>query len=266
MEHVTIVFFGNRDLGLRILQYLVAVGDVPRAVVLHPRGTSPWADQLWELGCSLDTVVLRAEQLEQSDGFEVLASLQPSIGVSAYFGHILSAKTLSIFPRGVLNFHGSLLPWNRGRDPNAWAIYEGTPAGGTIHLMDEGVDTGPVLLQREVVVTPDMDAADLYRHTVDVLVALFEDNWPLLREGRIHPQNQGNEGSTHRRRDFQRLRQLELEKEISLRKAINLLRACSIDENTTAEFVEKGIRYSVRVSVKAIEPVEECHHREDNCM
>jgi len=252
MRDQTVVFFGNRDLGLRVLQHLISVDDIPRAIVLHPRGTSPWANKLWELAGSVDSVVLPADELKSDTAMATLKSVGPSIGVSAYFGHILSAKMLALFPRGILNFHGSFLPWNRGRDPNAWSIYEGAPAGGTIHLMDEGVDTGPILLQREVVVTPDMDAAALYHRTVEALVSLFEEHWPLLRNGQIRARDQCGEGSTHRRHEFERLRQLDLSKEMPLHKAIKLLRACCMDETTAAEFVEDGIRYSVRVSVTAL--------------
>ncbi|MET0464570.1 MAG: formyltransferase family protein [Chitinophagaceae bacterium] len=256
MNDETVIFFGNRDLGLRILQHLIYVGDVPRAVFLHPRGTSRWTDQLWELAGSIDAVVMRADELEGSEAFNTVKSLRPSIGVSAYFGHILRAKMLALFPLGILNFHGSLLPWNRGRDPNAWAIYENTPAGGTIHLMDEGVDTGPILLQREVVVSPDMDATDIYHGTVEALVNLFEENWPLLRTGSISARSQGEEGTSHRRREFERLRQLDLTEEMTLHKAINLLRACAVDECTAAEFVEGGRRYSVRIRVTPVQQAD----------
>jgi len=251
MKDETVIFFGNRDLGLRILRHLISVGDVPRAVFLHPKGTSQWTDQLWELAESIDAVVLEADELDGNEALNTVASLQPTIGVSAYFGHILKAEMLALFPRGILNFHGSLLPWNRGRDPNVWAIYEGTPAGGTIHLMDEGVDTGPILVQREVIVTPDMNAADLYHLTVDALVSLGEEHWPLLRKGRIKARSQGN-GTTHRRLEFERLKQLDLTKEMTVRDAINLLRACAVDRIVAAEFSEGGTRYSVRVNTTVV--------------
>lgn len=257
MSNDNIVFFGNRDLGLRILKYLISAGDIPRVVFLHPRGSSRWADELWELAGTTGAAVLSSDQFESGVALNAVASLGPTIGVSAFFGHILRNEMLALFPRGVVNFHGSLLPWNRGRDPNAWALYDRTPAGGTIHLMDEGVDTGPILLQREVVPTPDMDAADLYRQTVDELVAMFEEHWPLLKAGSIGARSQGLSCSTHRRRDFERLRQLDLEQSTTLGGAINLLQACAVDENTAAEFVQDGTRYSVRVKVAVVSRVPE---------
>lgn len=252
MNDSSVVFFGNRDLGLRILRHLVSVGDAPRVVVLEPRGTSPWADQLWSLADSINAIVVRSDELERDEALKTVESVVPSIGVSAYFSRILGAKMLGLFPRGILNCHGSLLPWNRGRDPNAWAIYDGTPAGGTIHLMDSGVDTGPILLQQEVPVTPDMDAAELYLRTVDVIVRLFEEHWPLLKQGLIAARNQEAGGPSHARRDFERLRHLDLTRELTLGKAITLLRGCSMSEEIAAEFVDGETRYSVRVSVKVV--------------
>ena len=82
---------------------------------------------------------------------------------------------------------------------------------------------------------PDMDAADLYDDTVDALVYLFQENWPLLRKGSISAQTQGDFGGpTHRRRHFETLRKLDLTKQMTLRSAINLLRACAVDESTAA--------------------------------
>lgn len=246
-----IVFFGNRDLGFRILQHLISIHDVPSVIFLHPKGSSRWTNELWDLAATTNARVLLADDLEGA-GLEAVATSRPSIGVSAFFGHILRRPMLQLFPLGIINFHGSFLPWNRGRDPNVWAIQERTPAGGTIHLMDDGVDTGPILLQREILQTPDMDAGELYGRTVDTLVALFREHWSSLKIGSVGAIRQGPTASSHRRRDYERLRQLDLDKSTTVDAVLRLLRACAVDEDTAAEFVQDGTRYSVRVKITAV--------------
>ena len=242
MTDESIVFFGNRDLGLKVLQHLISVGDAPRAVVLHEPRSSDWVPALSVLARSVGAVVIHADKLTADDSLQALACLSPTIGISAYFGRILPAPVLALFPKGILNFHGSLLPWNRGRDPNVWAIRDRTPAGGTIHLMDAGVDTGPILVQQEVVHTPDVDAAELYRRTVEVLQSLFMTYWPALKEGRFAAHGQTDRGPTHRRYEFERLRQLDLTQTMTLRTAIDTIRACAVDAETGAEFFDGNVR------------------------
>ena len=80
--------------------------------------------------------------------------------VSYRYRHILKGDVLGAFPDRAWNLHISLLPWNRGADPNLWSFLERTPKGVTIHHMDEGLDTGDLVAQREL-------HFDLDAHTLD---------------------------------------------------------------------------------------------------
>ena len=70
--------------------------------------------------------------------------------ISFGYRHILTRDFLAKCLRPVINLHISFLPFNRGAHPNFWAFYEGTQSGVSIHLIDEGIDTGPVLFQEKV--------------------------------------------------------------------------------------------------------------------
>ena len=75
--------------------------------------------------------------------------------VSYGYKHILSPEITSRFSGKAINLHISLLPWNRGADPNLWSFLEDTPKGVTIHYIDPGIDTGDILAAR--VVAPAID-------------------------------------------------------------------------------------------------------------
>lgn len=81
--------------------------------------------------------------------------------VSYGYRHILRKDILDIFPGRAINLHISLLPWNRGADPNFWSFVEDTPKGVTIHYLDEGVDTGDIIAQQETDVESNYKRASL---------------------------------------------------------------------------------------------------------
>jgi len=81
---------------------------------------------------------------------ESLERRPPDWIVSHGYRHIVPPEVVARFRDRMVNLHISLLPWNRGADPNLWSFVEGTPSGVTVHYMDEGVDTGDVIAQREL--------------------------------------------------------------------------------------------------------------------
>jgi methionyl-tRNA formyltransferase len=87
---------------------------------------------------------------------ELVRGIAPDVIVVVAYGQIIPASILEIPPRGIVNVHGSLLPRYRGAAPIQWAIARGeTETGVTTMLMDVGLDTGPILLQREIAISDD---------------------------------------------------------------------------------------------------------------
>lgn len=103
---------------------------------------------------------------------EVLKATQASVGLSCGYRHKLTEREWSCFPDGILNLHTGYLPWNRGAYPNVWPILDGSPAGVTLHRVDAGWDTGPILAQTEVKVLPTDTAHTLYERLLQAGVEL----------------------------------------------------------------------------------------------
>lgn len=121
--------------------------------------------------------------------------------ISYGYRHILNKDLIEKFPRKIVNLHISLLPWNRGADPNLWSFLEDTPKGITIHYIDCGVDKGDIIAQREVEVLQDDTLRTSYERLTKEIQSLFQKEWPNIRCGNIRPIPQSVDGSYHRLRD-----------------------------------------------------------------
>lgn len=112
------------------------------------------------------------------------ARLHPDLFVVASFTRILKPDILALAPRGAINVHPSLLPKYRGADPIFWAMFNNESVTGvTIHWMDSGVDTGPILCQREVEIPCGIDARELTERLIRVGVELLTQTLNQIESG-----------------------------------------------------------------------------------
>jgi methionyl-tRNA formyltransferase len=142
-----------------------------------------------------DEVVVRTEALDVG----AVEALAPDAVVSYGYRHVLPADVVARLPKGrSVNLHISLLPWNRGADPNFWSALDGTPAGVTIHHLSAGLDSGDVAAQRAVEIGDEETLRSSYDRLQQEIQTLFREIWPRLREGRAPRQPQPPGGSYHR--------------------------------------------------------------------
>ncbi|MHC5002850.1 MAG: formyltransferase family protein, partial [Planctomycetota bacterium] len=140
----------------------------------------------------------------------------------------------------------------RGGYPNVWSIIDRTPAGATLHYIDEGVDTGPVIAQRRVEVGPTDTGATLYRRLERACVDVFRDTWPDLARGSIRAAPQDpSAGTSHRDRDVKEIDRIDLDATYRARDLIDLLRARTFPPHRGAYFVEGGRRIYLRLELEA---------------
>lgn len=119
------------------------------------------------------------------------------------YRHILRKKFLDAARMPILNLHISLLPWNRGAHPNFWAFYDGTPSGVSIHFVDEGIDTGPILFQKPVEFSPqEKTFSQTYARLIVEIENLFIQNIDDIVAGRFSPRLQVGSGTFHRAADL----------------------------------------------------------------
>jgi len=116
----------------------------------------------------------------------------------------ISKEILDNFPDKAINLHISLLPWNKGSDPNFWSFINNTPKGVSIHFLDEGLDTGDILIQKEIFFTSESETlASTYEQLQQAIQALFKKHWHGFKKGTLVRKKQMGIGSIHRSRDLQ---------------------------------------------------------------
>jgi hypothetical protein len=127
--------------------------------------------------------------------------------LSVHFPLILSPGLIARYGGAIWNLHPGLLPWGRGMYPVFWALWEGTPAGATLHELTTGLDAGPVVEQQPVAVLPSDTGGRLHERVQEAERALFLRWLPRLAGGarpEATPQSPG--GSQHTLAEFEHLR------------------------------------------------------------
>ncbi len=139
-------------------------------------------DKLLSLGHSAD-IICDKITIETAKKYDFL--------ISFGYRYILKKDVIDFFPDKIINLHISLLPYNRGANPNLWSYLEDTPKGVTIHYIDESVDTGNIILQKEV---QNDTLKTSYDRLISEIVMLFNNNAENILNGSIssYPQTVNN--------------------------------------------------------------------------
>ena len=158
----------------------------------YDRSRTRIIQELENVGCQ---VTHKSEKINSLVGFDLI--------ISFGYRHILKREVIRGTDAPIINLHISYLPWNKGAHPNFWSFWDDTPTGVTIHLIDEGVDTGPILFQKRV--TFDLKK-ETFESSHQKLMSAVEDlfiekiHTILFSEYEVCPQE--IQGSTHRMTDL----------------------------------------------------------------
>lgn len=187
-----ILFFGTPSFVIPVLDFLwkeenligvVTQGDKPKGRGLKP---SPSPVKIWALEKGLQ--IFEPHKLKDPTFLTPLKTLSPDLIIVFAYGKILPKEVLEIPKEGCWNIHLSLLPKYRGASPVQWAILNGEKVTGvTIMLMDEGMDTGPILLQKDIPIT-ESDTTPLLLEKLSYLaVEALGLALSLYKKGQLKP-------------------------------------------------------------------------------
>jgi methionyl-tRNA formyltransferase len=254
---VRILFFGNNWVGWQVAAWLRAQGEEIVGLVLHPLDRRRYGEEIIRDTGVGDGQIFDGSRLRDPEITAAIADLRADLGLSAMFGYILRREILDLLPEGCVNIHPSLLPYNRGAYPNVWSIVEGTPAGVSMHYIDQGVDTGDIIAQLQVEVEPIDTGASLYRKLEQASLELFYATWPRLRMGEVAriPQPQGI-GSMHRMRDVAKIDEIDLDQTYTARQLLDILRARTFPPHKGAYIHHGQQKIYLRIELDYEQPSE----------
>ena len=121
-------------------------------------------------------------QTENKISIKEVDALGPDIIISFGYRHIIKRPVVTAYDGRIINLHISYLPWNRGAHPNVWSFVEKTPKGVSIHLVDEGIDTGDILFQKEVFLRDTHTLKESYEILNKEIQDLFIKKWPNIKK------------------------------------------------------------------------------------
>jgi len=223
-----IVFMGNPEFAIPSLSAIYSSTHEIAAVVTNPdkpqgRGRNPLPTPVAICAEDLDIPVVREENLKDENLAALLSNLSADLFVIVAY-RILPASLLEIPRIGCINLHGSILPKYRGAAPIQWALLNGDSLTGlTTFLLKPSVDTGDILMKREVVIYPSDNCGDLSRRMSLVGAQLLKDTVDRLASDDLEPFQQDNSSATKAQKIKPEMREIDWSK--SAFRVYNLIRA-----------------------------------------
>ncbi len=201
MDHMRIVFMGTPQAAVPSLERILADGHEVTGVWTKPdrpagRGNKLHASPVKEFALKSNLTVQQPVKIRTPDALDLFRQGDPEIAVVVAYGRILTPDYLNALPHGCLNVHFSLLPKYRGAAPVNWAIANGEARTGvTTMRMDDGLDTGDILLVGETEITDGENAIELMGRLAGFGAELLSET--LNSFGTIEPRKQDASAATY---------------------------------------------------------------------
>ena len=192
-----IIFMGTPDFAVGTLKSLLASEHEVKAVVTQPdkpkgRGKAMQFTPVKEVAVEAGIPVLQPRRVREQEAIEAIRAIEADAIVVVAFGQIIPKEILTMKRYGCINVHASLLPKYRGAAPIQWAVIDGEKESGvTTMQMDEGLDTGDMLLQAVVPLEKDETGGSLFDKLSSTGAELLLETLAELEKGTIVPQKQG---------------------------------------------------------------------------
>lgn len=196
-----IIFLGTPKFAVPTLQALIESGENILLVITQPdkpkgRGKAIQPTEIKQFALEKELTVIQPDKIKEQTLIKKLKDLNPEFAVVVAYGKILPKELLDIPSRGCINLHASLLPKYRGAAPIQWALIRGEKTTGvTTMLIDEGLDTGPILMQREINIDKEDNALTLSEKLSQMGAKLVIETLNNLRKGLITPTPQQGQSS-----------------------------------------------------------------------
>ncbi len=198
-----VIFMGTPDFAVGTLEAILQAGHEVAAVVTQPdkpkgRGGAVSISPVKEAACRHNLTVLQPQRARDPEFIEKLHSYGADVIVVVAFGQILPKEIIHMPPFGCINVHASLLPAYRGASPVQWAVIDGQEYSGvTTMLMDEGVDTGGILLREQVKLDEKETGGSLFERLSKIGAQLLVKTLDSVEAGTVKPVPQDESAATY---------------------------------------------------------------------
>lgn len=236
--------------GFEVLEFIFLQGREIRFVATSKRDKSEYKDQIVQL-CKDNEVEMFTDITGNEAIFvSFLRDENIDIVILDWWPTIISPEAITSVNVGWVNMHPSFLPYGRGKHAYSWSILEKTPHGVSIHFVDEGIDTGPILFQKEIEVQFTDTGQTLYEKGVEEVIKLFKENYERIACLDFQPIPQDDTIATsHHSKEIQCKREIDLSRKYEALELINLMRAYSFSDGPSLKVNLNGVEYNLRLSI-----------------
>lgn len=197
--------------------------------------------------------VLYSHELYNEKIIEKLKSEKIDLIILGWWHYIIKEPLLSIPRLGLINFHPSYLPYNRGKHYYFWNLVEEVPYGVTIHYIDEKVDNGDIIFQKRIPLTYEDNGCSLREKGQVAMIELFEETFETIISGSLpRRQQEHQKGRFHLSNELEVASEIDLEKTYTGKELINLLRGRSGFDRGGCHFYACGKKYEVTINIKEV--------------
>ncbi len=238
-----IVLMGQAPFGAKTLEALIEKGEQIVAVYVPPDRPGGKLDPLKALAKEKNIPVVQPENYRSEETYEKYRSFSPDLLIMAFVTDIIPARYFDFPKEGAICYHPSLLPKHRGASAINWAIIMGERKTGlTIFWPDGGIDTGPILLQKEVEIKPDDTTGSIYfNHLFPMGIDAIVESVDLIKSGKAPRIPQDDSLATYEPPCDDRVAQIDWSKPGS--EIYNLIRGCDPQPGAYSFLKEQKIRF-----------------------
>jgi len=248
-----IAVFASGYVGGKVLDFLIAnhLSDL-YAIVFTSKNDALYHEQIAKHR-EIAALCLFNSDFRNFEEVMRLQKLSVDYFILAWWPFIIKEPLLSIPRIGIINFHPSLLPYNRGKNYNFWAIVEECPFGVSLHFIDNTIDGGDILFQAEIEKNWTDTGKILYEKAQHKIIELFCNSYERIRVGNYERKKQDlTLGSFHYEKEMNMVSKLELDKHYTGRELLNLLRAKTFPPHPGIWFEDDGVIYEINIYINQV--------------
>ena len=207
---MNVFLFGSKNLSVQVLEELHSANFKIKGVLTrdHEPGMKIWHNDLnhqslKDVATKLDLPVFEKISINSVEFQKIFSEMEIDIAIGVFWGEIIKENVLNLSKLGFFNLHTALLPRDQGSFPMAWPIINGEEyAGITFHKMASGIDDGPIVGQKRVVIDDKDTGATLYSKVTSAGIELFRELLPSIRDSTFSLKPQDASKATYHPRGY----------------------------------------------------------------
>ena len=241
----SVVVFADSEVGLFCVKWLISTYKADIGAVVTTCHN--------DIFCLAEDSGIKAHVFQDDKSYlEYIAreGLHADLGLLLWWPKIIRSSVIGSTRIGFINTHPSLLPHNRGKHYNFWALVEQCPFGVSLHIVEEGIDSGDIVAQKEIAYTWEDTGETLYHKAIAGTKQLIVETYPDLRTLVFSSTPQElSKGSIHFSSELEAASRISLDEATTPRRLMNLLRARTFEGHPACSFCDDDVEYEVRITI-----------------